>query len=271
MNDAIRDLLLKLRKNATSAWGPKQYSEAYAAIGFQVQTEKTGRSISAVVFTAPNGAVHRVEKRPNYRVVVFYDLLPWTKAQGYDVVELASKALGMDTPDVEKALKDLYVRDLTNTGTCPVCEGNFKRDGRGGMVHHGYQRPGDGFIHGDCFAVGYQAWEISPEGAVDYVAQALRPHLDGAKAYLAKLQAGEITKFFKQVRTGGWNSPKTTVEVTRESDSYEFESMLKSAIYNAERDVAWTEREITRIETRIANWKPDVLPEVKHAGKFRVA
>lgn len=269
MNDAIRDLLLKLRKNATSSWGPKHFAEAYAAIGFQVQTEKMGRTITAVVFTAPNGETLRIEKRPNYRVVVFYDLLPWTKAQGYDVVALASKALGMDTPDVERALKELYVRDLTNTGTCPVCEGNFK--GAKNLVHHGYQRPGDGFIHGDCFGVGYEAWELSPKGAIDYLAQAVRPHLEGAKAHLAKLQAGEITKFHKQVRTGGWNSPKTTVEVTRESDAYEFENMLKSAIYNAERDVAWTEREIARIETRITNWKPDVLPEIKHAGKFRVA
>ena len=47
--------------------------------------------------------------------------------------------------------------------------------------------------------------------------------------------------------------------------------MLKSAIYNAERDVSWTKREIARFETRIANWKPDELPEVKHAGKFRTA
>lgn len=272
MNDTTRGLLLKLRKDATSSWGPKHYAEAFEAIGFRVQIEKTGRSVAAVVFTSPAGHSYRAEKLSHHKVVTFYGLSKWLKDVGVDVVGLASEALGMDTPDEERRLKELYVRDLTNTGTCPVCEGNFKRNGTG-LVHHGYQRPGDGAIHGDCFAVGYLPWELSPQGAEDYLKLALRPHLDGAKAHLIVLQGGEITKFFKKERVSGFGSRATyiTVEVTRESNPYEFESILKSRIYDCERDIRWTEREIARFEARIAAWKPDDLPEVKHAGKFRVA
>ena len=56
-------------------------------------------------------------------------------------------------------------------GKCPICEGDFKLttdaihgnfgDGQK-MVHHGYQRPGDGSgIIGDCYAVGRPAYEES--------------------------------------------------------------------------------------------------------------
>lgn len=273
MNDATKELLLKVRKGATASFGVKHWSEALEAMGFLVTTVTERRSVVSISIVGPQGGTLTLTKRPGYKHIVFYDLIPWARGINLDLVKMASEALGMDTPDVERKLKELYVRDLTNTGTCPVCEGNFKRNSAEhydpqGMVHHGYQRPGDGAIHGDCFAVGYQPWEVSPKGAEDYLAKALRPHLEDSKAYLARLQAGEITKFFKQVRTSGWNSPKTTVEITKESDPYEFESMLKSAIYQAEKDVSWTKREITRFETRIANWKPDELPEVKHAGKF---
>ena len=53
-------------------------------------------------------------------------------------------------------------------GTCPVCEGTFKtREGR--MVHHGYERPGDGMIHGDCFAVNRLAYELSCDATKEFL------------------------------------------------------------------------------------------------------
>jgi hypothetical protein len=276
MNELTRELLLKTRKGATASFETKQWGIVLTELGFTFQVTKTRNTVTEVKITSPLGhETLTITKQPNYRRITFYELSGWLKKFGFDLVETASVRLDMDTPEVERKLKDLYVRDLTNTGTCPVCEGNFKRNGTG-LVHHGYTRPGDGMQHGDCFAVGYLPWELSPQGAQDYLQVCLRPHLDGAKAHLIVLQSGEVKKFFKQVRDpmagpGVWNAPKITVEVTRESDAYEFESILKSKIYETERDIAWTEREITRFETRIANWKPDELPEVKHAGKFKAA
>jgi len=55
------------------------------------------------------------------------------------------------------ALIDRYV------GTCPVCEGIFKVHGEA-MVLHGYQRPGDGYVHGECPGVTYPAYERSTRG-----------------------------------------------------------------------------------------------------------
>lgn len=270
MNDA-NALLLKTRKNATSAFGPKQWAIVLEALGFTVHITKERNSVVAFEATKGQGTTVTVKKDPRYRTIVFYNITRDLKAAGYDLVEMSSAALGLDTPEKEKELKELYVRDLTNTGTCPVCEGNFKRNGTG-LVHHGYTRPGTGFIHGDCFAVGYLPWELSPQGAQDYVAQALKPHLDDSKTYLNDLKNGEVKKLFKTVsKYINGMCEKQTVSVTREENEFEFEQLLRSAIYNAEREVRWGEETLARFETRIANWKPDELPEVKHAGKFRVA
>lgn len=48
-------------------------------------------------------------------------------------------------------------------GFCAICERDIKLDERGLLVHHGYQRPGDGRIHGDCFAVGAAPYEVSAD------------------------------------------------------------------------------------------------------------
>lgn len=268
MNDATRELLLKLRKNATSAWGPKQYVEAFTALGFEVQTHKQGRSITAVTFTAPNGAFHRIEKRPDYRVIVFYTLSSWLKEAGYDVVAMSSAALGLDTPDVERAKKDLYERDLTNTGTCPVCGGNFKRDGTG-IGHHGFKRPGDGMLHGACFAVGYLPWELSPIGAQEYITLALEPTKARAEKRLEMLTTGQITEFMELPPS--WKTNALPETITKELDPERFARKLALEIVQTERYIAMLNADIKHFRAKVAGWAPDELPEFKHAGKFKVA
>lgn len=55
-------------------------------------------------------------------------------------------------------------------GTCPACFGDYVATPTK-LVHHGYQRPGDGQIHGDCPGVGYPPYEVSCEGTQAYLAQ----------------------------------------------------------------------------------------------------
>jgi len=80
---------------------------------------------------------------------------------------------------------------VTILGTCGVCEREIAvQDGR--LVHHGYRRPGDGQIHGDCFAVGYEPYERSTKACEDYrqmVAQSIPP----LETRLAALEAGTVT------------------------------------------------------------------------------
>lgn len=274
MNDALKTLLLKTRKGATASFSTKEWGQVLPELGFTFQVTKTRNTVTEVKIGSPLGEVLTITKEPHYKRISFHTLNGWLKKFGFDLVYAASVRLGIDTPEVEKKLKDLYVRDLTNTGTCPVCSGNFKRTTDGGLVHHGYQRPGDGYIVGDCFAVGYQPWELSSEGLVDFVAQVLRPNLEQTKDYLERLRSGQIKSFRKDSTTQVGNAAyrtKITVEVTIETNKYEFERMLESAIRETEHAVERKTKQITTAEKAIADWKQDELPEVKHAGKFKSA
>ena len=70
----------------------------------------------------------------------------------------------------ELAKKKIPTRD--NTGTCPCCFGNFKltkkaRNGSDltlpGMVLHGYSRPGNGYIQGNCQGQDWPPFELAKE------------------------------------------------------------------------------------------------------------
>lgn len=52
-------------------------------------------------------------------------------------------------------------------GWCPICEGDFKVRGEH-LVHHGFQRPGIGYIVGDCPGVGYNPYELSTQACTVY-------------------------------------------------------------------------------------------------------
>jgi hypothetical protein len=271
MNTETQNLMLKARKLATSSFAVKHWTLVLQALGFKVEvTEKDGRKVVGMRITSPSGLTLDMKKPANYRAMAFYDLIPWMKKNGMDLVALASAALGLDTPDEEKRLRDLYIRDLTNTGTCGVCGGNFKRDSGGGLVNHGFQRPGDGMIHGNCFGVGYQPWEISSQGASEYVAQVLRPSLANTKKHLAALERGDVKSFTVEERPRGaaWNAPKVRVTVTAETDAYRFNQMVGDAKRRAEYTIDCLETDIERFEAKIGTWKVGILPEILHAGKF---
>ena len=261
MNDTTRELLLKTRKGSTASFERLQWSTILAALGFEVFIEKTRNTVTKYVVKAASGETLTIEKEPNYKRISFYKLGRWLKSIDFDLVAASSKALGLDTPEVEKKLKDLYVRDLTNTGTCAVCQGNFKRNGTG-IGHHGFVRPGDGMLHGQCFGVGHLPWDCSSYGAEAYILF-LKGLLLSAQSYLEKLPSH--TSMIESKLDGSF------VEITRAVDSTKFERLLAEEIRQTERKISSLTYEIEAFTVRVANWKPDELPEVKHAGKFKVA
>ena len=126
-------------------------------------------------------------------------------------------------------------------------------------------------LHGSCFAGGYLPFELSPVGAEAYLADALRPTLARTEKHLAELPSK--TSFLKMPsRFDQRKNPNALPEtITAENNPYEFESMMKSAIYQAESQIRMLTADIAHFEKKVANWKPDELPEVKYAGKFKAA
>jgi hypothetical protein len=78
-----------------------------------------------------------------------------------------------------------------NLGTCPCCFRSQKTLVGRYMVHHGYQRPGYGYIVGDCFGVKYPRFEDSCEGTVAY-RTAIQAQLDRNEEHLTFLKSGNV-------------------------------------------------------------------------------
>lgn len=143
-------------------------------------------------------------------------------------------------------------------GTCPVCQKRQKlHDNK--LVHHGYQRPGHGSIVGDCYGVGYEAYELSTKGCEEY-----REHAKGIEAshaeMLAKLESGETRTLhvLKRKYLGMGEYKNYTVTLSADSadakEVLDFEEELASQIAQQKAEVKGWKFEQERMTKLITAW-----------------
>jgi hypothetical protein len=95
-------------------------------------------------------------------------------------------------------------------GTCPVCFGDYvvtnrldsRQFSRYAMVHHGYERPGIGYIVGDCHGVNFEPIEVSCDGTISWRAK-LQQHLARTTELLAILDQRDSVMVRYQERVAG--------------------------------------------------------------------
>lgn len=139
-------------------------------------------------------------------------------------------------------------------GNCQLCEGDFKLH-LGTMVHHGYQRPGDGYIVGDCPGVHQLPYEVSCD-AIKSHKVAVERALVGMESRLADLNEGRVTRFTKTRMIG--HSRHGRLEVTEYivgvTEPYRFQRALDMLKADVEGDIRRAKSEITRCQNRINAW-----------------
>lgn len=163
-------------------------------------------------------------------------------------------------------------------GWCPVCERDIKvRDDR--LVHHGYQRPGVGYIVGDCFGVGYEPYELSTtccEEFLKLVRNRVKMYADNLR--VLESQRGPEFLYFehydieKRQYIRDRSGQAVTLKLTHdEADSlaaqlaswdayrYSWEKVLARTIDQTRSMLSDWEREERRIEQLIAEWRPKPL------------
>jgi hypothetical protein len=168
-------------------------------------------------------------------------------------------------------------------GWCPVCQRDIKvRDGL--LVHHGYRRPGIGYIVGDCPGVGYEPYELGVSACEHYLNDMIVHHVRGLVGYLDTLKSpdGPNTLTFDHYdvtthrviydRTG---TPER-IRLTRaqahdlrnqlqpwERDRYDWARRIRIEVAQAERDLKFWDSERVRLENLIANWVPRELRTIE--------
>ncbi len=155
-------------------------------------------------------------------------------------------------------------------GFCAICERDIKlKDGR--LVHHGYKRPGDGFIHGDCLCVHEEPYERTTAPLTTYQAR-LHVMLANARKHLEVVSSPDYT-YFETVEierrgyagrdsisyTRSWSpcvtAPHGKYEYLRDGEPLLFERKVESKIDSAHGAIESLEREIARITKWIKNWQ----------------
>ena len=144
-------------------------------------------------------------------------------------------------------------------GKCPICEGEFKLTAGHSMVHHGYKRPGDGAIEGDCRAVGYDPYEISCEITKIY-RNDMQSALASELSYLARLQAGEIASI-TVLEYVSFSVGKVSKTYSKGDDM--FARALRTEIAQSESIITTVKREIARLTKLIDAWTLQPLRTVE--------
>lgn len=171
-----------------------------------------------------------------------------------------NEALGTPSLEQEKAEKAKNAPKKGNTGTCPCCFRTQKLTpkskhgsdlSRPGMVLHGYERPGFGFIEGNCFGVGWPPFELSNEGT-----EAMIPPIT---KQIQSLRSSDLLERPEKVEelTDRFNVRKRHLKT--ETDPRDWESLLKGAVQRTKEKLSSMEDLKRELEQKARSWKPQPL------------
>lgn len=172
-------------------------------------------------------------------------------------------------------LKTSYV------GTCQACFNAQVIKATGGkkvhtMVLHGYERPGFGYIKGNCAGVGHPPYELSCELTKAWKKQC-EQHLATRKADLARYEADKqesystvVTDYDAPRAYGATSRPTKFVELkrgekyeSRRGGTFTFEDLRRQAIRAAKSHVEELKETVKFLTKRINEWKyaPEALKD----------
>lgn len=176
----------------------------------------------------------------------------------------------------------------TMRGTCPACFREMDVD-NGRMHMHGWRESGgrrageygNAFHTGSCFGVGFEPFEISPEGTWTYLREALFHEALAAANELAHYESRPtllVEYTFYKLGSAGWGKgrstesrvvemkPGDTTEVEYEERGYgtntrtlDYEKELENRLRKARQRLDWAKRSGTEVYAKAEAWKPGKL------------
>lgn len=185
---------------------------------------------------------------------------PRRTAAGATVVSRHGRGDGMTH---NRAVADAALLAIRLIGSCQICEADHKLDERERVVHHGYLRPGDGRIHGDCMGVDEPPYEVSCDRCVVYLA-GLRRHAAELREAIARFASPSMTTFTR-TKPGlrRLDPPVTTTYTKGVTPNWEWNQELRGVQGELRMAHDGVLREVDRIEKRIAAWTPKPIRTVE--------
>lgn len=164
-------------------------------------------------------------------------------------------------------------------GQCPVCFGDYVvtqtaaarlklNAAQYKMVHHGYERPGVGYIVGDCHGVGFEPFEVSCEGTKSWLKQ-LKLRLTGTKELLAGIDKLESISVVTGTKYSGYGRRRVALpeyKVLKRGEKG-FDQAIENLRDRYEREIESLKRHIAEYTKHIADWQPRPFPRLVKKGK----
>jgi hypothetical protein len=163
-------------------------------------------------------------------------------------------------------------------GTCQWCFGEYKVNGRGDVVLHGYQRPGWGYTVGNCNGVGHQPFEYDHKLTEERIAQL---HSDNARIQkqIEAIDAGKVKKIANPSFIPDGDPRKERPAYSSETYHLEyytpehrsFDHYLRNMRDGLVRDIDFNNGIITFLDEQVKNWtkKPIVGLDTPATGRPR--
>jgi len=258
-------VLGRIRKGTVTTVSAPQMALALEACGFSVAAYRTDTGKAHSV-TAPDAAAYDWCKASGSLHLFTDDVVRWANEHGLRA--RACELLGLPSIEDEQAAKALAKKTTERRFTCPCCFGEYKigenpkSPSFGGLVNHGYERPGYGYIVGGCVGVDMQPYEVSCAGTRLMLVEYARPALEREEARLARLKNRPVTFHFQGL---SYDKIKDTRRFNRALDRAINES--KGLIYTIKQD-------IELLEAKIASWAPTherFETEAERAGEYALA
>lgn len=142
---------------------------------------------------------------------------------------------------------------------CQICERNQALDTDGCLGHHGYKRPGWGFITGDCMGVGHKPYPATD--ALELYLTAVRSYIARCEARLIELPTLTEIEEHYTVRVGREKEQRT--KIIKKGDKsyydfaihrqfYSFEERIRIETAKVTNEIAFAKKDEIRVAKRIA-------------------
>ena len=169
------------------------------------------------------------------------------------IADLKSKVTKGRKPNPDAVAKKAAVAAsrVGHDGECQICQRRHILDSRGNLVLHGYQRPGHGYIVGDCFGVGHPPWEVSSDALAIWIERLKAQSKQAAEAAVSVAKRTTI-----DVNRGSDRNPKM-VTLTKGDPSFEGE--IEKRVRDLKQQAKFLADDAKRETQRLKTWKPAAL------------
>lgn len=139
---------------------------------------------------------------------------------------------------------------------CQICERKQALDLHGNLVHHGYKRPGWGYIQGDCMGVNHKPYPATD--ALEIYLQTIKGYLKNCQITLENLPT--LTTFTFNYEQHGVKSQT----IVNKGDTHHYDHEKRITLPAFEDLIAW---ETKRIKSEIDFATQDINRVVKRIEK----